>query len=132
MNRALILVPILLLVLVGLFFVLRPDSSAPESSAPGDATTSESTGGQEKRVDVAINRGTMTPDQITVNEGDRVNLRITSDSPLEFHLHGYDLEKEVEANTPADLPFDATITGRFQIEDHNSDAELGELVVQPR
>jgi heme/copper-type cytochrome/quinol oxidase subunit 2 len=74
----------------------------------------------------------MTPARITVNEGDRVNLRITSDSPLEFHLHGYDLEKEVEPNTPADLPFEATITGRFQIEDHDSDTELGELFVQPR
>lgn len=74
----------------------------------------------------------MTPARITVNEGDRVNLRITSDSPLEFHLHGYDLEKEVEPNTPADLPFEATITGRFQIEDHDSDTELGELIVQPR
>jgi heme/copper-type cytochrome/quinol oxidase subunit 2 len=127
----LILVPILLLVLVGLFFALRPDSSAPESSTPGDTTTSAA-GGQDKTVDVAINGGAMTPDRITVNEGDRVNLRITSNSPLEFHLHGYDLEKEVEPNTPADLPFEATITGRFQIEDHDSDTELGELIVQPR
>jgi heme/copper-type cytochrome/quinol oxidase subunit 2 len=127
----LILVPILLLVLVGLFFALRPDSSGPESSTPGDTTTSAA-GGQDKTVDVAINGGAMTPDRITVNEGDRVNLRITSNSPLEFHLHGYDLEKEVEPNTPADLPFEATITGRFQIEDHDSDTELGELIVQPR
>jgi heme/copper-type cytochrome/quinol oxidase subunit 2 len=128
----LILVPILLLVLVGLFFALRPDSSsAPESSTPLDTTTSAA-GGQDKTVDVAINGGAMTPARITVNEGDRVNLRITSDSPLEFHLHGYDLEKEVEPNTPADLPFEATITGRFQIEDHDSDTELGELIVQPR
>jgi heme/copper-type cytochrome/quinol oxidase subunit 2 len=131
LNRALILVPILLLVLVGLFFALRPDSSAPESSTPGADTTSAA-GGQEKTLDVAINRGAMTPDKITVNEGDRVNLGINSDSPLGFHLHGYDLEKEVEPNEPAELSFDATITGRFQIEDHDSDTELGELIVQPR
>ena len=74
----------------------------------------------------------MTPNQVTVAEGDRVNLRITSDSPLEFHLHGYDLEKEVEPNEPAELAFDATITGRFASEDHDTDTELGMLLVQPR
>jgi hypothetical protein len=71
----------------------------------------------------------MTPSEITVGEGDRVNLQITSDNPIEFHLHGYDLEKEVE---PGELSFDATITGRFDIEDHDTDTELGVLLVQPR
>jgi hypothetical protein len=61
-----------------------------------------------------------------------VTFRITSDRPLEVHLHGYDLEKEVEANQPAELSFDATMTGRFAIEDHDTEAELGTLLVQPR
>jgi plastocyanin len=137
--RTLILVPILLLVLVVLFFLLRPSSPAPgsavspESSAPEAATTSKSAEGpQEKTFDLAIKEGAMTPDEVTVSEGDHVNLRITSDSPLEFHLHGYDLEKEVEAGEPAQLSFDATITGRFPVEDHDTDTELGMLLVQPR
>jgi hypothetical protein len=74
----------------------------------------------------------MAPTEISVSEGDQVNLRITSDSPLEFHLHGYDLEKEVEANKLAELSFDATMMGRFAIEDHDMEAELGTLLVQPR
>jgi heme/copper-type cytochrome/quinol oxidase subunit 2 len=74
----------------------------------------------------------MTPNEISVTEGDHVNLRITSDSPLEFHLHGYDLEQEVEAGEPAEISFDATLTGRFAIEDHNTETELGSLLVQPR
>ena len=128
--RTLILVIVLLIILVVLFFLLRPSSPTQQS----DTTTSEATSAQsqQKTIDLVVNGGTMTPSEITVNEGDRVDLRITSDSPLEFHLHGYDIEKEVEANTPTDLPFDATITGRFQVEDHNSDTELGDLIVQPR
>ena len=74
----------------------------------------------------------MTPNQISVNEGDHVNLNITSDEPLEFHLHGYDLAKDLEAGQPAVLSFDATITGRFEIENEQTQQELGELLVQPR
>lgn len=117
--RPLGLLLLLLLVLVGLFFLLRPDS-------PG------STGGsQEQTFDLAINDGAMSPEEISVSEGDRVNLRITADEPLEFHLHGYDLEEEVEPGEPAELSFDATTTGRFEIENHDTDAVLGVLLVQP-
>ncbi len=123
MIRALILVPVLLLVLVVLFFVLRPDSPAPDSAADEP---------QEETFDLAIEEGAMTPDEITVDEGDQVNLRITSDSPTEFHLHGYDLFAEVEPGEPGELSFDATNTGRFEIEDHNTDTVLGVLIVQPR
>ncbi len=114
--RALILVPVLLLVLAALFFLLRPGSDEP----------------QEETFDLAIEQGAMTPGEITVDEGDQVNLQITSDRPLEFHLHGYDLEEEVEPGEPAELSFDATVTGRFEIEDHDTDSVLGTLLVQPR
>lgn len=127
--RNVILILVLLVILVVLFLWLRPSSSTQDSS-----TASESTGvqSQEQTFDLAIQNGTMTPGEISVSEGTQVNLRITSDRPLEFHLHGYDLEKEVEANQPAELSFDATMTGRFAIEDHDTEAELGTLLVQPR
>src|SRR5215212_4731950 len=128
--RNVILILVLLVVLVGLFLWLRPSSTREDGS-----TASESTGAaqlQEQTFDLAIQNGTMTPAEISVSEGDQVTFRITSDRPHEFHLHGYDLEKEVEANQPAELSFDATMTGRFAIEDHNTEAELGTLLVQPR
>ncbi len=129
MNRALILIPLFLLVLVVLFLLLRP-SPTPETATTSESTVEERP--QEKTFDLAVVEGTMTPDEIAVDEGDQVNLRITSDSPIEFHLHGYELEEEVEPGEPAELSFDATITGRFEIEDHNTDAVLGVLIVQPR
>ena len=128
MQRALILIPILVLVLVGLFFLLRP---APRPSDPNDtgAATEEP---EEKTLDLAVTGGsTMTPDEISVDEGDAATLRITSDEPLEFHLHGYDLEADVEPDEPAELSFDATITGRFDIENEETQEELGALLVQP-
>jgi heme/copper-type cytochrome/quinol oxidase subunit 2 len=128
--RNVILILVLLVILVRLFLWLRP-SSIPEDGS----TASESTGAaqpQEQTFDLAIQNGTMTPTEISVSEGNQVTFRITSDRPLEFHLHGYDLEKEVEANQPAELAFDATTTGRFAIEDHDTETELGTLLVQPR
>jgi len=82
--------------------------------------------------DLAITQGSMTPNEITVSEDDQVVFRITSDSPLAFHLHGYDLATEVAPGEPADLSFDATLTGRFEIENEQTQQELGALLVQPR
>ena len=51
---------------------------------------------------------------------------------MEFHLHGYDLEAQVEPGEPAELAFEATVTGRFEIENEQTREELGMLLVQPR
>ena len=95
-----------------------------------DESTTEET--QEKTFDLAIVQGNMTPSEISVGENEHVTFRITSDSPLDFHLHGYDLEKEVEPGEPAELSFDATVSGRFEIENEQTREELGTLLVQPR
>jgi heme/copper-type cytochrome/quinol oxidase subunit 2 len=87
---------------------------------------------QVETVALAINEGSMSPSEVTVYEGEQVNLQITSDRPIELHVHGYDLTEEVEPGETAELSFEATNTGRFPIEDHNADAEIGALLVQPR
>jgi Tat protein translocase TatB subunit len=88
---------------------------------------------QEKTFDLAIQEGEMSPGKITVDEGDQVKLRVSSDSPVEFHLRGYSFLVEVEPGDPGELSFYAVSSGRFEIEDHNSDPHevLGELLVQP-
>ena len=122
--RDTVLAAIILIALVVLFFFLRPGgSSAPESDDVAEK--------QEEVVAVAINEGRMSPPEVTVYEGDQVKLQITSDRPIEFHLHGYDLTEEVEPGETADLSFEATDTGRFGIEDHSTDAVIGVLLVQP-
>jgi hypothetical protein len=118
LARNLILIAVVVLVLGGLFFVLRPDSP--------------SGGPRERKFDVSIEDGEMTPAEISVNQGDSVTLRISSDEPMEFHLHGYDVEQEVEPGQKASVQFRADLTGRFEIEDHESEKELGVLQVRPR
>lgn len=118
MGRPLVLLLGVALILTGLFVVLRPNTPA--------------TGPQTREFDLKIRDGTMTPSEVTVAEGDRVVLRITTDSPLEVHVHGYDVEREVEPGEPTGLSFRARLTGRFEIENHETEEELGTLVVEPR
>ncbi len=113
---ALVLISVLLL--GGLFLVLRPD---PPSATP--ATRS---------FDLEIRDGDMSPEEVSVREGDRVTMGITSDSPVEIHVHGYDLKQEIEPGERTELRFEADLTGRFPMEDHETEAEIGVLVVGPR
>jgi Cupredoxin-like domain len=118
LARSLILMAVIVLILGGLFFLLRPDT--PEGT-PRDRT-----------FDVSIEDGEMSPDEISADKGDTVTLRVSSDRQMELHIHGYDVEQEVEPGQESRLRFEADLTGRFEIEDHESESELGVLQVRPR
>jgi Cupredoxin-like domain len=119
LNRPIVIAVLVLVGLAALFLVLRPGPSQTE--APREST-----------IDLSVEDGAMTPEEIEVGEGDRVRLRITSDEQMGIHLHGYDIEREVTPGEPATLSFEADLTGRFEIEDHESEEVLGVLIVQPR
>jgi TatA/E family protein of Tat protein translocase len=87
----------------------------------------------EKTFNLSIKEGVMSRGEIAVDEGDEVTLWITSDSPIKVFLNGYGLSADVEPGKPLDVPFDATTTGRFEIENRSSDPHevLGELIVRP-
>ncbi len=121
MTRTLIVAVLVVLGLGALFLVLRPDTTASSSGGP-----------EERTFDASITGDEMDPGEISVTEGDRVTLRVTSEEPVEVHLHGYDIEEEVEPGEPSEISFDADLTGRFEIEDHETEDVLGTLVVQPR
>jgi FtsP/CotA-like multicopper oxidase with cupredoxin domain len=128
-SRNVVVIVLVILGLAGLFLVLRPDSTSPEDDAPTGTSADEP---QERIHDVAIEGGVMNPDEINVEEGDFVTLRLTSEGPVEVHVHGYDLEGNVSPGEETDLSFEADATGRFEIEDHETEAQLGTLLVQPR
>ena len=124
MSRTLVVIVLVLIGLGVLFITLRPDSTT---------STEQPTDEERERVyDVAIEDGAMNPAEISTEEGDQVTLLLTSDSLVEVHLHGYDLEEEVSPGEETVLSFEANLTGRFEIEDHETETELGALLVQPR
>jgi hypothetical protein len=65
------------------------------------------------------NRKVVAPSKtIRITEGDMIELRWTSDEPVELHLHGYDLELHVRPDEPAAMVIEAYATGRFPITSH--------------
>ena len=121
LSRTLILM-LVLVALGALFAVLRPDESGGPAA---DAL-------RERTIQLAVEDGAMSPDEVEVGEGDRVKLLLTSDELVEVHLHGYDLEREIEPEETTTLSFEADLTGRFEIKGHESEEVLGVLLVQPR
>ena len=55
---------------------------------------------------------------LRATEGERVELRWSSDEPLLLHLHGYDIETRVAPGKPGVTAFAARLTGRFPVAIH--------------
>lgn len=97
-------------------------SASPASPAPDDTTT----------VDIAIEGGEVTPapGRTEVHKGRTVRLRVRSDRDDVLHVHGYDKEARLPAGRTATVTFTADRTGLFEVETHESDLLLTQLVVR--
>jgi hypothetical protein len=56
--------------------------------------------------------------RIRVKQNDVVKLQWSTDKPMNVHLHGYDIEKELAPGAVTEMSFTARATGRFTIEPH--------------
>jgi hypothetical protein len=112
----------------------EPRAGGTSTSSPGSATTPSdaaprSGSGQHLVVEVAGGQVTGDTGRVPVASGEHVTLAITSDVADEVHLHGYDLEAELSPGQPAELTFDATIPGVFEVELHEAGTLLLSLQV---
>ena len=75
---------------------------------------------------------------VRVTQGERVELRWTTDEATELHLHGYNVKTKVSAEGEAVMTIEARAAGRFAIEshgfgaDHHAEKTLIYLEVLPR
>ena len=99
------------------------EAEPPSSSAAGSAA------GQHLAVQVAGGQASGDTGRVPVPVGEHVTLTITSDVADDVHLHGYDLEAALAPGTPAELTFDATIPGVFEVELHEAGTVLLSLQV---
>ena len=80
-------------------------------------------GPEELKIPVKLIGDQLDPETIQVGQGDSVTLMIEVEEPGEFHLHGYDIEQEIEPGEAAEFFFVADATGRFRITFHASEGE---------
>ncbi len=101
--------------------------------ASASTASDQSSAGRVKgvEIDVSIKDGAVKPEarRVTVTEGTRVRLVITSDVADEVHVHGYDIEQEVPAGPMVTIPFVADRNGVFEVETHESGLQLLQLEV---
>jgi hypothetical protein len=102
-------------------------TAAPSSSDAGVPAATEG-----RRIEVGIAGGEVRGDtgRVSVDVGSAVTLVVTSDVADEVHVHGYDVTTELAAGTPAQLTFDATLPGVFEVELHEAGTVLLTLQVQ--
>ena len=117
-----------LLLVVALWYVFSPQASerpVPVASNPSQA---------KDVFDLEIKDGRLASGKsvIQVHRGEQVVLRIRSNTTDELHLHGYDLHARITPQETAVLEFSANRTGRFTLELHQAQTELGALEVYPR
>ncbi len=86
--------------------------------------------------DMEIVGGELTGDEttLTVNQDDTVTINWTSDMPLLVHLHGYNIETQLESGVTAQMSLVADATGRYDIAIHAADVHervIATLEVRP-
>jgi hypothetical protein len=95
-------------------------------------------GAQPRSIDLVISNGALPADHrlVAVTQGDKLTLRLTSDKPVEFHLHGYDIEEKLLPGATVSRRFLARAAGRFPLEVHGDlpggENVMGYLEVRPR
>jgi FtsP/CotA-like multicopper oxidase with cupredoxin domain len=110
------------------------NESTPPAAAASDADPAPVPAEDAATVELKVHHGRLVagPAVIKLKQGDRVTLRVTSDSNDELHVHGYDLHLNLIAGQPAELSFKADHSGRFEYELHHAHSDLGAFEVYPR
>jgi hypothetical protein len=121
MNKKLSIFLLLCVVLlVGLFILLKPHSQAAKPTARTFVLV------------VKNNKLISGPTVLNANQGDTVTIQITADVDGELHLHGYDKHIDFKKNLPDKLTLKTDIAGHFVYELEDTKTEIGALDVQPK
>lgn len=105
-------------------------TAAPVTTTPGSETTSSTAAGRV--VEVTVRNGAVEGGvrRETVNLGERVVLRVHSDTADEVHVHGHDLSEPVAAGGTAEVAFTADIPGLIEVELEEAKLPILELEVR--
>ena len=118
------------------------DDDNPPASNAGATATATPTASPGGETPTATPTPTPTPQpplldgskvvKLEFKEGDTVRFRVTSDTPEEVHIHGYDIAKDLEPGKVTTVSFPADITGIFEIEYEGQGKQIAELRVDPK
>lgn len=113
------------------------DTAAPAPTAAAPAATSAAPSPEPSPtpsanvIEVTYSGGQVTgvEQRVPVKLGEQVVIRVTSDVVEEIHVHGYDLYVDLVPGTPAEVAFEATLPGSYEVELHDASRPLFQLRV---
>ncbi|CCH19194.1 hypothetical protein [Micromonospora lupini] len=107
-------------------------AAAPASADSPTAAATASTPAVDREITVTVTKRRINPPtgRVTVAKGQLVRITVTSDVVDELHVHGYDLGARLPAGTPGSVQFRAEKTGLFEVETHETELVLFQLVVR--
>ncbi|HEX4929955.1 MAG TPA: hypothetical protein VFV62_04530 [Gaiellaceae bacterium] len=132
--------------LLSLFIALRPDdgedaatttTTVATTTAPATTDTEPPATTAPEPPDVVTIRIAVASDtapkvrHLSVKQGRKVEIVVTSELADEVHVHGYDLMAEVAPGTPVTIAFTAAAPGLFEIELEEHHLPIAELEVRP-
>jgi hypothetical protein len=122
-------------ILVAAFFVLKPSSDDPETTADAPTATQTPAAGETPTPKPTIDPGPLLTGakvvKLRFDKGDTVRFRVRAPRDEEVHIHGYDIKKDVKAGQTVPVAFPATIDGIFEIEFEDSATQIAELRIDP-
>ncbi|MFJ6155000.1 hypothetical protein ACWD6L_24945 [Micromonospora profundi] len=121
--------------------VAAPSAAPTSAAAPTTTPTvtnsptpsaSPSTPAVDREITVTIAKRRVNPPtgRVTVGKGESIRITVTSDVDDELHVHGYDLGARLPAGVAGSVEFRADKTGLFEVETHDSELVLFQLVVR--
>ncbi len=105
-----------------------PSSSPSAGIASGEPNPAK----EPVTVSVSITDGKVTPkpSRVKIPLGSTVELQVTSDVDDEVHVHGFDVEKPLDAGVTTTVELQATEAGLYEVETHETELELLQLEVR--
>lgn len=88
----------------------------------GLTVTGGSRAAEARRVEIrfASGRPVVVGDVVRLTQGETVTFEWHADTPMELHLHGYDIELSLQPGKPVTTPFTAHASGRFPLTSHGA------------
>ena len=102
----------------------------PEAPAPTVSVSDESAGVRVVEVEIADGQVSTDDDRVEVRRGDTVRIVVTSDVDDEVHVHGVEQTAALVAGETATVEFTVDEAGLFEVETHEGDLLLFQLLVQ--
>lgn len=105
---------VVILVLGGWYLLIGPGAVEPVTKTP----VQQVQGPKAVTHSLSLVTRKLTPNIVTVMQGDQVTIKVMSDETGEFHISGYEIENDMEAGKELSFSFTADKAGRYNFELH--------------